>query len=405
MSSFNYSAGADRNNPFLPPRPSFSFPILKSDEISKCLAELGVSISLEELQHPEKHRESIRRLLEVLAEICTCCSKDEIHQPSFAGLQHLSYPELHDDSVTNMNFFRACCNMMEICEIPDFSIKDIMCPSASRLRRHLSGIINFAKFREERLMLLAELKSKRDTLLSRLESVQNRSETLNTRLSLLREQTMDETKAIFETEADCANISTAIESLKKQEGKMRGELESLAERLLQLKGDHSEKARMHDDLRSKRSHLSAQVVSSPEKFRQQIIEVGQSLQTEQKDAKAAEKKVRELSAWLVNVEESQNEVNGALEAIYELRSEVERQKALKGDLDAQAAATASERTVLSEIQQQLRQQQRSHTRAEEKLRQLRQQMQTRGVENKDAVEILHQQLINAESLRLQVSFS
>ena len=33
------------------------------------------------------------------------------------------------------------------------------------------------------------------------------------------------------------------------------------------------------------------VVNSPERFRKQIIDVGQSLQAEQKDAKAAERKV------------------------------------------------------------------------------------------------------------------
>jgi hypothetical protein len=37
--------------------------------------------------------------------------------------------------------------------------------------------------------------------------------------------------------------------------------------------------------------LSGQVVNSPERFRKQIIDVGQSLQTEQKDTKAAERKV------------------------------------------------------------------------------------------------------------------
>lgn len=102
-----------------------------------------------------------------------------------------------------------------------------------------------------------------------------------------------------------------------------------------------------------------------------FVQVGEHLQTEQKETKVAEKKVRELTAWLTNVDEStqvhtvhysilcllyvqslllllyvtytnvhnsvkisilpqmltlQQEVGSAIEAITELRAEVDRQK-------------------------------------------------------------------------------
>ena len=98
-----------------------------------------------------------------------------------------------------------------------------------------------------------------------------------------------------------------------------------------------------------------QIVNSPERFRKQIVDVGQSLQTEQKDAKAAERKVRELTVWLNNVEEAQIEVNGGLEAVHELKGEVERQKAT-----------------------------------------------TRGIETQQAVDDLHRQLLDAENVRGQM---
>ena len=53
---------------------------------------------------------------------------------------------------------------METCGIVDYSINDLTAPTAKRLRKQLSGVINFAKFREERLQLLAELTLQRDVL-------------------------------------------------------------------------------------------------------------------------------------------------------------------------------------------------------------------------------------------------
>ncbi|KAJ1408444.1 kinetochore protein Nuf2, partial [Ochromonadaceae sp. CCMP2298] len=153
MSSFiqdsQYNPNA-RGASYLPPRHTFSFPLLKTEEIAKCLNELGIPIRQEELQTPDNHIEACRRMLESLAEICTGIQKEEMAQPSFVGLQTVIHPELHEESFPKLDTFRAVCKMMEICEIPDFTIKDLMSPTAARLRRHLSGIINFAKFREER---------------------------------------------------------------------------------------------------------------------------------------------------------------------------------------------------------------------------------------------------------------
>ena len=42
-------------------------------------------------------------------------------------------------------------------------------------------------------------------------------------------------------------------------------------------------------------------MNSPERFRKQIIDVGQSLQAEQKDAKAAERKVPTFSLLLLKI--------------------------------------------------------------------------------------------------------
>ena len=129
-------------------------------------------------------------MLEQLTEVCAGISREELNQPAFAGLSVLSYPELHEDSIPHINNFRMCQryhlvlfvipihqinayhnfvllflnSMMETCGITEYSVNDLTAPTTKRLRRQLSGIINFAKFREERLALLADLTIQRDVL-------------------------------------------------------------------------------------------------------------------------------------------------------------------------------------------------------------------------------------------------
>lgn len=366
-----------RNANYLPPRQQYSFPLLKTDEIAKCLNELGIPIKQEELQEPDNHKESCRRMLESLAEICVGVSKEELAQPAFVGLQCIPHPELHEESIPKLNYFWICCKMMEMCEINDFSMKDFVNPNAGRLRRQLSGVINFAKFREERLLLLTELSTKREELVDHLSQLREKNDTLNNRLSLLREQTAEETGIITGLENECREIENNINHLNQQQAKLKDETSQLKETSAELKDTLAAKYRLQEELVNQKKGLATQIVSSPEKFRNQIVEVGQNLQNEQKDAKIADKKVRELNAWLTNVDESQDEVNGAIEAITELRAEVDRQKTVMSELELQKQGLVAERTTLSELSQNTQQMQRNATRAEEKLAQLRKQAQVR----------------------------
>lgn len=49
-----------RNASFLPRQQAYSFPLLKPPEIVEVLKEIGISITEENLMHPEKDREQIR---------------------------------------------------------------------------------------------------------------------------------------------------------------------------------------------------------------------------------------------------------------------------------------------------------------------------------------------------------
>lgn len=390
--------------PSFVPRQQYSFPLLKTDELVKCLNELGIPVRQEELLDPENHKESCRRIFECLAEICTGITKEELDQPAFAGADAIAHAELHDESIPKFNHFRACCKMMEICDVTDFSIKDIMNPAANRLRRHLSGIINYAKFREERLILLADLSTKREGLIAQLNQLREKNDTLNNRAALLREQTAEESRIINALEAECREIEASINAMNMQQNHLKEETNQLRETNVELKETLAAKYAQQEELTALRRQLGLQIVSSPEKFRKQIVDVGQNLQNEQRETKNAEKKAKELGAWVGSLDEVHEEVNSAIEAVTELRAEVDRQKGVIADLEAHKQTVSAERAALSELSQRATQAQRAAARAEEKLQQLRKQTQVRGRDAQLASEDLHKQLIEAEAFRMQVRY-
>lgn len=378
------------------------FPKLNQQEIIDCLRELGITLTKEVLSHPADHKETVKQLLEMLAILLLGIQTEELSQPNFHGLQAITYHELHEESVPQMNGLRAILKLMEICEISDFTLKDIFTPTQSRLNRQLSGIINFAKFREERVHMLYELNQQTNTLVDQLAVITEKNESANSRLLLLREQTKEDLEILHTLEKDSEDFEQQNQALRKEQQQIENYIEQLNQDIIQTENFIAETYQTLEELSSDQKRLSQQVVTSPEKFRKQILEVGQSLQHEQKDCKVAEKRVRELSSWLVNVEEANTEIVMALESIQEVRGEVEKQKGMINDLDAQKQTVESLRTALSELEQNTQQHKRQAMRAEEKLQQLRKQSAVRAEETEKTIDDLHKQLVEAESFRVQV---
>jgi hypothetical protein len=84
---------------------SFSFPLLKANDVLQCMQELQIELTGEELAAATP--EAVRRVFETVVDICMGVTKDELNQPAAAGLEVLEHGELHEDSIPQLAYFRA----------------------------------------------------------------------------------------------------------------------------------------------------------------------------------------------------------------------------------------------------------------------------------------------------------
>ena len=383
---------------FLPPRQTYSFPILKTNDIILCLNELGLTVAEEELLHPEKHKDQIRRVYEYLTEYCTGTTREEMAQPVFCGLNKLTYPELHEESIHQINSFRACQKMLEVCGISDFTIKDFMTPNAKRLRKQLSGILNFGKFREERYTLLTELTSERDSVLSNYTSAKRKNEELTQKLAMLQEHTKEEAEVMTQIENDCKSIEATINDLNHKQAELREEIADLKDDNTKLKDTLSAHNVQLEELTHNKKKLQGQIVNSPERFRKQIQDVAQSLTTEQQTIRSLERKHRELQAWTLHVDESVSLINSAQDSLNEVQVEANKHKSSSAELDSRRQKAANTGDLLQNTEMQVQQLTRQTSRAEEKLNLIRKQANERSQDACLAIDQLHTECLAAERL-------
>jgi kinetochore protein Nuf2 len=243
----------------------FSFPKLKKHEILPCLRQLGIDFNGDDLTTPAGGMEKYLRMLELLTEFSTGISREEMAQPAFTGLKVLAFPEMHDDSIPFLNTFRACSKMMEICGIDDFSLKDFMTPCPKRLQRQLAAIINFIRYKEEKEGMIHELNATTTQYNEKLQRTKEKYDASNHRYTLLKEQTVDETKRTIKLEAECKEIEADISRMHAQQADIKDESTELKSRNNDLKEAIADKSLQYDECLNTRKKLSAQIVNSPER--------------------------------------------------------------------------------------------------------------------------------------------
>ena len=117
-----------------------------------------------------------------------------------------SYPDLHDESAIETNFFLLIVKLMHICGIHDFGLKDLTYPTAKRLKRQLSGAINYCKFYEERANMYSELTMQRNELLEGMSEVSAENEVLLKQREESKLIADNKSKEIEEIEKECKEV-------------------------------------------------------------------------------------------------------------------------------------------------------------------------------------------------------
>ncbi|KAG1680572.1 hypothetical protein FOA52_015019 [Chlamydomonas sp. UWO 241] len=289
----------------------FSFPILDDAELMHCLHDMEVTVDTGALAKPTY--EVFRPVFEQLVIELTGVTRDELNQPVFIAMDAFEFPELHDESIPCFNFLTQLTKLMAACGVKDFGWRDVFKPEPPRLRRNLSAIINFCKFRDEK----AE-RAQQAAGVSQLE--QQDQDVLQRNTQLNKEQ---------------AALQTEVRNLKLT-------INQVGDAASQAKFDISALQQEHDQLLD-------EVVVSPDKHRQAIAELAAA--AEARRAYYAELSTTAISneLRLETIGKFDKEVGRCIKAQEELDGAITRKKGVSQQVkDARASIAAHER-ALSDI--------------------------------------------------------
>eukprot|EP00808_Paulinella_micropora_P024764 g871.t1 len=216
-----------------------TFPLLKPKDILGCLKQLEIPLTLAELKEPspKKMQEVYEKFMDYLMGI----SKEELRQPQFQALHVFEFPELHENSLPELMVAKTLLRLLKVCGLHDASLKKILEPTYQGTRKILSALINFAKFREARLVSYQQFSEATDQLMEQKQAMEDervRLDTLLQQQQALRDERapqvnamQDELRVLNEVIVEKQNednvLQEQLDSQRKITEKMEGNRDSL----------------------------------------------------------------------------------------------------------------------------------------------------------------------------------
>lgn len=285
-----------------------------------CMEELRIHFTAEDLKNPTSAH--MERVYESFLDLLMGTAKEEYENPDLRDV--LEYPELQMDAVAGLAFFRMVHKFMGVVGIFDFSMKDFLKPTSDRVRRIMSAVINFAKFREEQLTEFEKYTIETDQLTEKKMALEQENKSLAETLHTAKLQRAQEEPAIQQAESEIATLTNEVTQLHKEQLNVQKEFQQLKTQATEL----SEKINNHKDnlmsIRQTSTKLASQIVENPEKLKQSLLDLDTQLTTEREIVAASEKNSRDLQLKIDSLSQVEGDIDKSLSLMEE--NDVEMRK-------------------------------------------------------------------------------
>ncbi|KAJ3705161.1 hypothetical protein LUZ61_008866 [Rhynchospora tenuis] len=348
---------------------NFSFPEVSAAEIAGVLQEEGIAnVSVADLAKPSA--ELLVGIFSNLFAYFDPFRNDPDSQIGFEALTVLEDPSQHADSIRVLNLYQKIKEFFASIQYHGFILRDLLRPDPKpkRTLQHLSAVVNFIYYRNEKLQLLKPI-------LDEMPSSEDRKIELTSRISELQNAIQDhemearmEEPVVLQLGAEVRDLEQTIQNYNKQQMSLKTHAKELKEMIDAINNQISQADFKLMNEAQEISKLSAQVVQSPDKL-QMALEEKKSAKADAKNLeKLTTQKVLEKTAALELYTKAHEKLCKHLEKMQALQEQVNKNKALEKEVKSLKAKLSDENVSVMTLEAKLVEKQGKAQQAEELLK-------------------------------------
>ncbi|KAK9383980.1 Nuf2 family-domain-containing protein [Kockiozyma suomiensis] len=355
-------------------QPSFQgdiFPLLDFAEIAICLRGCDFIVAEDMLQKPtaifvqQLYEQIIASFLGVTYEnqvpiLEACCEGRETFDSARAARSIFA-------------LVRASSKLMQICGVDDFSMADFMKPEAQRIRRLLSAVVNFARFREEHMGVCEDLIQRSEETSLATERGYQEVISYNERLQELKLQKEMDAPMIKEAQEHNRQVEAELRKLKKIQDQYHTEHEAYKRDKSRLVGKLEDQNFLTTQIRKECEKLRPYVLDAPSTLRRINEEMSESVQSGKSAIERLERRLRALEVSIESFKNIEQDIAGSLKIMEETENEMSKQDEASRQLARLMELHDQRQIEVHEVERKSTQLKRQLANAEERIQRLQEQ--------------------------------
>mmetsp|Transcript_14393 Transcript_14393/g.22204 ORF Transcript_14393/g.22204 Transcript_14393/m.22204 type:complete len:455 (-) Transcript_14393:86-1450(-) len=324
-----------------------SFPILKNSVILQIMEEVEIPLTESELIEPGRCKERIREVFARLLMLCWGMTNESSlsalpsrltpnnnnKNNNNSKLPPHYYSQLYAEALPEIKFFSQLSKLMTICGNPDFGFKDLQAPTAKRLKRQLSAVINFLKFKEDMQCLVEQGQEEREELFAAMDEVTLQCAALEEELEKVKRVNQSKMLERDQAMAECKEMETDIAQQNRKQASIRQETYILKKNANELKDQIANLSISLRELQATERQLSKEVVDSPDRIKFEFDSAQRRLEDVKRliDEKEMEREVVQLK--LQNGMKVEGDVRRVMHVMEEMDGRVQEYEMVVEDLE------------------------------------------------------------------------
>ncbi|KAK9388635.1 Nuf2 family-domain-containing protein [Lipomyces mesembrius] len=358
------------------------FPLLDLPEIAVCLRGCDFSVAEEMLAKPtaifvqQLYEQMVASFLGVTYENCVpildiCSEGRETFETARAARSVLA-------------LVRASARLMRICGVDDLSMADFMRPEAQRLRRLLSAVVNFARFREEHMGVCEDLIQRSEETSLATERAYQDVAMFSERVQELRIQKKEDAPKIKETQEHNREVEAELRRLKKVQEQYVAEHETYKGDKQRLVSKLEDQTFLTVQMRKEFEKLRPYVLDAPSTLRKINDEMSDSVQAGKATIDKLEKRLRGLEVTIESFKTVEQDISACFKIMEEIENELAKQDEASRQLARLMELHDHRQIEVHEVERKSTQLKRQLANAEERIQRLQEQriQKREGVQKK-----------------------
>lgn len=331
----------------------YKFPILDVQELVQLYQTMGFDVNEVILNRPTTTfmKTLIEQIMDKFLYISPYVLKEKVSQMEFDD---------HDEDFGNDNDFEsenrsgnniknsiniiACQRIMYKflcdCGVDDFSIRDILKPDATRLQIILSALINYARFREERMGDLDELMDTNDETLERYKDMLRMNQELQKEIDSVEKELKNQKYSLETLHDENEDLEGQLQSLKSVQKQLTQDYEKYKSEKQELKKELENQSALYVALENDLNEIKPYIKESPESIKELIQRMTESEIKESKSLEVLEEKLKKITTSLDSFHLLIQELGNITGYLNELKTTSSRNRSLEDKMkDLQAKLT------------------------------------------------------------------